>query len=274
MNMRKYAVTVTAGTLVCGAAGFLMRRAEVNTVFDEVTGLARSGAEASRLMAGFSVLVVLLAIGAAVFIRRRHVSPDGYRLAFAPTGLAYFLLLTALGLVWCGATAIHYLELRALGPVSLGETAFSTLSIASALSVILLAHGAYTGREFGVSLLLAVIPEVFFCYWLVFVYKQNQTNPVFIKYAYECLAITAATLSFYFITAYVYGKTAPARAVFSFITAVYFCAVALADRDFASVRTIIFAVVLICHAVNLARFVSNLLPRPAPAEDDGVAAGE
>jgi hypothetical protein len=64
----------------------------------------------------------------------------------------------------------------------------------------------------------------------------------------------------------VYGKSAPARAVFSFIAAVYFCSVALADSVSMNVK-IILAVVLICQTVNLARFILNLTPRADPPEE-------
>jgi hypothetical protein len=131
------------------------------------------------------------------------------------------------------------------------------MSALAAVSMLLLAHSAYSGRAGRLLLFFSLVPEVFLSLWLVLLFRANQTNPVLAQYVYQGLAIVGAALGFYFTAGYVYGKPAPGKAAFSFVVGVFFCAVALADDLALPVRAI-YGVLLAFHLSNLWRFLPML----------------
>jgi hypothetical protein len=254
--MRKNAVLASVSALVLSAAGFIIRRAQLATGY-EPSGLPVRGAAVSTAMTALTAVVIIAALAAAIIVKIRSKPIPGYKNAFADVGLSYFLLILLVGVAWIVASALHYMSLRAAAPVPTVDAVFCILSALSALSVILLAYSSYTGRKFGMSLIFTIVPELFFCLWLVLLYRANQTNPVLSKYVYECLAIASSTISFYSVTAYAYGKTVPGLAIFGFSTSIFFCGATLSD-NLATPLKIIFAAVLVCQTANLARFTRNL----------------
>jgi hypothetical protein len=264
--MRKNAVIAAVAAIVFAVAGFFLRRVQIMTGF-EPSGLALRGAAITTLMPALAAVVVIAAVAIATIVKIRANPVTGYKNAFADGGLSYFVLVLALGFAWAVASAAHFVSLRASGAMTRGDIVFCLLSILAALSVIFLAHSSYTGRKYGMSLIFTVVPEIFFCFWLVVLYRDNQTNPVFAKYVYECLAIAATTLSFYSVTAYAYGKATPGLAVLGFATSVFFSAVTLADPIATPLR-VIFAAILILQTGNLARFAYNLQSKSAKSAVD------
>lgn len=268
--MRKSAVVIPILALVAGVLGFILRRTEVDTIFNPVTGLAGTDAPVTMLLIGLSVLVVLGAAAFAVAASRRHKAEPDYTRAFAPRGFLYLAVSFLLGLIWLASAVWYFVEKRAAamsvmpagftGRVSLIDMIFTVLAALSAISVIILARGAYKGKGSSEMLLFSVIPPVFFCFWLVILYKDNAANPVLLAYCYQVLAIAAATLGYYFSAGFIFGKAVTGRAITSMLAAIYFCTVAIAD-GIGQPMKLMFGVTAVSMLMNAVVFLRNLKSR-------------
>jgi hypothetical protein len=271
--MRKSAVVVPILALVTGLVGFFFRKMEVSTVFDPVTGLAKRGASVTTLMIGIAVLAAVIAVVSAVLTVRRYASEPEYTRAFAPRGMAYlgvsFLASAAwlVGSIWyfagqMAARAVPegVVPMPGAGAFSIIDLLFTVLAALSAISVIILARRAYKGSAGSEMLVFSVIPSIFFCFWLVVLYKNNAANPILLSYCYQTLAIAAAALSTYFSAGYVFGKAPTGKTIVSFFLAIFFCMVVLADNIGLPLK-LLFGATAVIVLINTVVFLRNLKPR-------------
>jgi hypothetical protein len=255
--MRKSAVVIPVSALIAGFFGFLIRQMEVNTMFDVATGFAKRDSIVSTILIVMSVAVIALSVLAGSMLSRRMKAENIYSRAFEPRGFAYLAVSFILGVMWLAADIWYFIDVFGAGAMSVLNVIFVFLAAVSAISVIFLARGAYKGRDGGEMLLFSVIPPLFFCFWLIVLYKDNAADPVVLRFAYQCLAIAAAALSTYFSAGFVFRKSASGRTVFSFLVTIFFCAVVLADAVSLPVK-IIFGVTMVGAFVNAVVFLRNL----------------
>jgi hypothetical protein len=266
--MRKSTVVIPLLALIAGGIGFLVRLAEVNTGFEATTGFAKRDSLMSTLLIILVVAVLVLSAVAGVMTASRRKADNDYGRAFAPKGFIYLATSFVLAFAWLVADVLYFFDyygrymetavdigLTAGFPVL--ETIFVFLAAVSAISLIFLARGAYRGRAGGEMLLFSIIPSVFFCFWLILVYKNNASNPVILSFCYQCLAIAAAALSYYFSAGYVYKKSAVGRTVFSFLATIFFCILVLADTIILPVK-IIYGLTAVWAFMNCFVFLRNL----------------
>lgn len=257
--MRKYAVVLPLLALIVGAAGFLLRMMEVNSEFEMTTGFAKRDGQTAIILIGLSVAVIVLAAVVGLVSTLTGKADNEYGRTFSPKSFGYIAVSFLLGLIWIAADFIYFFSLQRNGAVSIIDFIFIFLSALSAFSVIFLARGAYKGHGGTEMLLFSVVPSVFFCFWLIVLYKNNAANPVLLSYCYQALAIAAAAISYYFSAGFVFGKAVTGRMLFSFLLAIYFCAVVLADKIGLPVK-IFFAVTLCIQLMNTVVFIRNLKP--------------
>ncbi len=255
--MRKSAVILPLAALVAGALGLFVRRNELTTVFDSTTGLAERYAPVTVLLIGLSVAVIVLSAVAGIVIASRQQAEKDYSRAFTPGGFLYVGASFVLGVGWLAAVVLQYVRLRSVGIVTLIDWIFMLLATLSALSVIILALGAYTRRRGAGMVTFSVLPSLFFCFWLIILYKDNATNPVLIDYCYESLAIAGAALSFYFGAGYAFRKAKPGWTIFSYLVTIFFCVVVLADNIGLPIR-LMYGITGAVSWINLNVFVKNL----------------
>lgn len=264
--MRKSAVVIPVLALMAGAAGYLIRQKEVSTVFDAATGFAKRDATVTLVLIAFSAAVIVLAAVCGVMTASKMKAENNYGRAFATKGILYLATSFVLGIAWLIADVLYFFEVYGKGANldSLGrpfipilDIIFIFLAAVAAISMMFLAHGAYKGQSGGEMLIFSVAPSLFFCFWLILLYKNNASNPVVLRFAYECLAIASAALSYYFSAGFVYTKSATGRTVFSFIVTVFFCVLVLADTAPLSVK-IIFALTAVNAFMNAVVFLRNL----------------
>ena len=260
--MRKSAVIIPLFALIAGIIGFVIRQMEVSTGFEATTGFAKRGFAATTNLIIVSAVVILLAAAIGILAKVRMKADNDYKRTFAPKGFLYLAVSFVLGFAWLAADVLYLLDLYGKGAVSVLDIIFVFLAAASALSVIFLARGAYKGRGGGEMLLFSVIPSVFFCFWLIVLYKNNASNPVILRFSYECLAIAAAALSYYFSAGFVFGKSVTGRTLFSFLVTIYFCLVVLADSVGIPIK-IIFGLTAVNAFVNTVVYLRNLRPKEA-----------
>jgi hypothetical protein len=254
--MRKSAVAIPIIALIAGAFGFFIRQTELNTAFESVTGLAKRNAQPTLILIGLSVAVIVLAAVFAIIAGSKYKAENDYSKVFAPKGYLYIGVSFLLGLGWIVADALYLLN-KSGTALSFIDIVFIFLSAVAALAVIVLARGAYKGRGGNEMLLFSIVPSIFFCYWLIILYKNNAANPILLSYCFQCIAIAAAALSYYFSAGFVYNKSVTGRALFSFLVTIFFCAVVLADNVILPIK-MIFAVTMILQFVNTVIFIRNL----------------
>lgn len=253
--MRKSAAVIPVLALIAGAFGFIIRQMEVNTAFESATGFARRNASTTAILIALSGLVIILAVLFALLAMTKFKADNDYAKAFAPKGFIYIAAVFVLALGWIAADILYFFEKRTVMTVI--DIVWIFLAAVTAFALVFLARGAYKGRGGTELLLFSLIPPIFFCYWLIILYKDNAANPVLLSYCYQCLALAAAALSFYFSAGFVYNKSATARSLVSFLVTIYFCAVVLADKILLPLK-IIFGITLIFQFINTVVFIRNL----------------
>jgi hypothetical protein len=178
-----------------------------------------------------------------------------------PIGMFTLSALVAGGIIWlAGSVAGLFTAYPAAVAGSYSDLIFSALSALSALSVMYLARGAHAGRSGGFDRFLSVIPPLFFSYWLIRLYMANASNPVVLMYGYECLAVAAAAMCFYFLSGCLYGKSEPGKTVFCMIMTVFLCGVISADGFTLPERLTLGSTLLIALA-NISPFVCGLVKK-------------
>ena len=254
--MRIAAFFMPLFALAAGGFGFFIRRLELLYVFDPLTGLPERGAALTYTLIALSAVFLLIVLGFSVFVALKRVSPRGFENAFGTDPLTYPFVFGFIGLIWLAATVLHFLYLRDIGSVPLVDIYFFVFSAVSAFSVAFFAIEMYQEPRRKSIFALSVIPTLFMCFWLVMLYRDNASNPVLLSYAYQCLAIIASALGFYFTSGFVYGKPAPGKTLFFYFAAIFFCFVTLADNHHLMIR-IIFAAILAMNVVYSSKLIRH-----------------
>ena len=264
--MRKNAFIFPIAALVLGLAGGLLRQRELDTVFDPVTGLAERGAPVTVMLIALSVVVIILCAAAAFIVRKKYAAHRDYALALGPMSIPSLSVLTLAGLLWLAASVKIFFDARAAGAVSTVDLVFCGFSALSAISVIVLAFLARKSSKGPGLLFFSVIPSLFLCLWLVLLYKQNAANPVRLDFCYQCLAIAAAVLSFYFSAGCFFGKAAAAKTIFSYMITVFFGTLTLFDSFPLEMKGIFVAILAITIVYSIP-YIGNLTPREKDQAD-------
>ena len=255
--MRIFSVFMPFFALIAGAAGFYLRLMELMNVFDADTGLPARGAGVTLGLVALSVLFLLLAFVFCLRVADKHVSPAGFENAFGTDPLTYPFAFSIIGLVWLVATIKQFLDLKSSGTLLQGDLYFLILSALAALSVAFFAIEMYQDPRRKMTFALSMVPTLFMCFWLILIYKQNAANPVLLSYCYQCLAVIASALGFYFTSGFVYNKPAPGKTIFFYLAAVYFGFVTLADGHDTTIR-LIFAAIIAMNVTYSSMLIRNL----------------
>ena len=255
--MRISSIFVPFFALIAGMCGFILRWMELLHAFDWRTGLPERGAPQTIGLIALSCVVMLVAFLFSLRIASKHKSPNGFENAFGSDSLSYPMIFTLIGLVWLGATVKRFFELRAVGAIPQIELIFLVGSVLAAISVTLFAIEMYQDPRRKLIFALSIVPTLFMCFWLIYLYKQNASNPILLRYCYQCLAIIASALGFYFTSGFVYFKPSPGKSVFTYLVAIYFCFVSLADGLEISIR-LIFAALITINVLYLSMLLRNL----------------
>ena len=255
--MRKYAIAMPLLALLAGALGYYLRHLELMLVFDSITGLPQQGAIISFALIWSSMAFMLVSILFAFRVKIGYSTMEGFENAFGTEPLAYPMLFLLIGIAWFGATVWHLSSVNALGTIPASQFVFSVLSAMSAISVALFAIEVYQDPQGTSKQALSAVPVIFLCYWLIFLYRQNASNPIILSYSYQCLAIIASTLGFYFTSGFVFGRAAPSKALLSFLAAIYFDFITLADNHSGSIKIILILMIAI-NVIYSTMLIANL----------------
>ena len=248
--MRKE-IILPAVAVVCGGAGYALRRWELATAFEAGTGLPISGAPATLALAGFSAAA---AVALALLCRGNYSVMSGYGPAFRAKGntlyavmgvIAAFLLLAGGGLMLAGPALGEELVFTRL--------IAGAMALAAGLCVAVTVRDNYRGAEVQRYSFRLLIPAYAFCVWLIAAYQVRAGDPVRLDYVYELFGIIASLLGLYCTASFSFerGRVFP-TCLFSLL-GVYFSLVTLADaHDLATVLLYAFSIVyLLTSTVTL-----------------------
>ena len=248
--------------VVCGGAGFALRRWELATAFEAGTGLPIPGAPAALALAGFSVLT---AAALALLCRGNYPAFSGYGPAFRARGNTLYAMagiLAAFLLLGGGA-------LMLTGPVLGGELVYTrlitgALAVAAGLCAAVTVRDNYRGAQVPKYSFRLLMPAYAFCVWLIAAYQVRAGDPVQLDYVYELFAIIAGLLGLYFIAGFSFDKGRCVPAVFFSLLGVYFSLTTLADEhDWATLALYGFTILYLLASSALLLYNAA---RPAPVE--------
>lgn len=254
-----------AAALFLGAAGAYLRSIELDTAFEEGSGLLKEFGPVSIALTALSVFALLAAaVYGAAAAKGLQTGPD-YGRAFSCASPLSFAL-SAL----CGAAAAAGGVLFFLAPSEPAMSSpvlfiFTLFAVLSGLSVIALAAAGRARRDSGLTCAASAVPELFFCFWMAIEYRKYASTPTLLFYCYRCVALAAAALSFYYAAGCAFGRAKPRMTVVSHLWAIYFLTLTLADTH-AKALELVLAAALAATVLNAARFLRGLRPAGGAAE--------
>jgi len=227
--MRKTALTLTVSTLVLGIFGAFLRWLQTMSAFDKETGFPISGAGTTLVFVIYSIVVIAAFCAVTLFwLGRFDRGTDAERALRCGSRVPFVI-----GWVLCVAfAAASCVLLFAAGHsrYPLGQRLFGAFGILAGISIPFLFVGKNGSGSGSIGRSAAVVITLFYCFWLVFCYKINSEDPILWNYAPEILAVTAATVAFYFIATYFFGAGHGGRALIAVQLGVYLNIATLFDE--------------------------------------------
>ena len=226
--MRKTAMILTVSTLVLGIFGAFLRWLQTMSAFDKETGFPIPGAGTTVAFLIFSILVIAaFCVVTLVWLGRYDRSSNAERALRCENAVPFVL-----GWVFCAAfaaAACILLFTAAQSRYPLGQRLFGAFGILAALSIPFL-FGRKGGGTGTMGRGAAAVITLFYCYWMVFCYKLNSEDPILWHFAPEILAVTAATVAFYFVTTFFFDAGHTPRALIAAELGAYLSITTLFDE--------------------------------------------
>lgn len=263
--MRKLSYFIPLLSLLAGGVGFYLRRVELDTAFEPVTGLAIRGDTSTTVLVIATMLFFILATAFSVFISQKFISPNNFSNTFSSYLVNYPLTVIPVCILWVGGSIVHLINLRLADLLQSYDVYFIVLSLLAAISIILFTIEMFQNLKRKAAYALSLMPIVFLCFWLIMLYRQNAANPVLQSYVYQCLAIVASILTFYYTAGFLYGKPSSSKAVAVYCVTIFLCVVAIAD-DIGLGMMLIFVAISAFATVHLYLLLHNLLPKSTKTE--------
>ena len=254
--MQKNAWTYTMAGTVFAAVAVMLHWLQVQKIFDPETGLPTLHAPITTLL-----VVVLVLVAAALWWlsgrMRTDCAPeepeDALALPHRETG---WILIAVAALAALGSAYLFFKE---------DSTLMKAAALLGILSAPVLAMMPQIPRWGGFGAALSVLPVLFFCLWLVVFYKENAANPILWSYGMEILAIAMCLLAVFRLSAYLFYRAKPRRAIFACMLALITSLATLTDSVSLGARAVLggwgIGTAVMCWII-----INNFVP-PAPEED-------
>ncbi len=221
IDIRKKKVLTPVLTVLLGAIGAVLRKIELDTVF-EPSGLAKEGQPVTIALAIFSAVAALYFIFSSVDLKKLSAE-ESYNEVFAG-GIVPFLLSAIAAAGIAAGSALYFMN----GGETLLSGSLMLVGAAAAVSVFALAYGVYKKRgDVKTAAAFSTLIVIFVCFWMVLEYKFRSADPVLLDYVYDFLALCSAALAFYYKAGFAFGKPKPANTMIFSRVSLYFCIVAV-----------------------------------------------
>ena len=255
--MRKLKILLPVFMLLSGIGGFFIRKNELKTAYDPLTGLSIDGAPMLTVMIAAAAAILALSLLFVIFTPRKYKEIRRYTELFHIEVFAGYLLLLLCGAV-ITVSGIYYTvtEVILLKDYGLLKTAFGILAAATGIIIAYLASRCYKQRKVGRNILY-VLPSIFSCVLLIMLYSENTANPVLTSYCYDCLAYVACALTFYYEIAVIFKKVMPGKLIASYLSASFFEITILAQSDLLPIKLMIGALA-VTHILKCGALIRNM----------------
>ena len=225
--MRKESGLITLFTCAAGAIGLFIRWLQLSSAFEPATGLPIHNAPASIAMAA---AMIVYAVALIIVIRTMKDTEKqlDYQSALRGHNILYPAAAAILGIATIVSGLLMFPGTAAELRPALWRLLASVALLCGCAYPVLALPPKRSGKDV-LTCLAALVPTIFFCIWLIVSYMSNAENPIVWAYATETLAISGATLGFYYCAGYAFGRPRPlSTAYFSHLGA-FLCIVTLAD---------------------------------------------
>lgn len=253
--MQKKTIWPVPVALVLGIMGFLLRILHFNTGYDE-KGLPVSGFFTLSLTI-FAAAVTLLFLITALSLGRRFNGISDFSSAFAPdryrgtysalTGVSAVLSLAGCAMFYAGSSAAFTPVLKVL---------FIVLAALTFLTMVFYALYAKSGSFPRFLGYMGIAPALLWCFFLVYQYIANASNPTVTEYSFECIAFAAGALFFLSAAGYIFCKRQPKATLFSGLMSTTFSIAAAATPGTSAAYYLIFGSLFIFAAVSTLGFTA------------------
>ena len=211
--MRKLAISMCSYVLCMSAFGGFFRWIQNMSAFEPETGLMIHGSVWSKI----TLVVLLVAVAGIFFLARRlwykdYYPAQGYETLFA--GDEYWVMKPAK--IFSGLMLIGSVVLILLAQYHVYHSILRTLALlglATSWAYVKLLRLPFDKKSPNMVSLLAAVPVVFYCYWLLVSYRTNAAVPSVWQYGLEILAICASVLGMFYAAGYGFGMPRPYHAI-------------------------------------------------------------
>lgn len=224
------ALTLIVLVPVFAAAGFFLRRWQVDTAFEPVTGLLTPGRPATYALAALLAVAALTALGLALRLLRGD-APKGYlaNLAAPNLGVGILIMLAGALLFAGGVLGVRDYALR-----------MNERGVRLMLGLCLAASGVCVGlvgllgqqRQEGKGRFFGPLlaPAFCACVWVLATYQGHIANPNMMEYVFLVLGVLCVILACYAMASAAFEKPRPVLCAFFSAMGVILLMVSAADR--------------------------------------------
>lgn len=259
--MRKLSILPPALMLLAGIVGAWLRKIQLDTIFDYVTGLAEPMAPVTVKFLILSAAAAAVCIFISLISAAKYTANVSYKGAFHISSFVTFTLYALLGAGISVMSVFWLMEnVPAIIQISTTQLLFFVLAFFSGISIILSAISMFTGKNLSATRFFGVMPCLFFCVWLLEIYRINRTNPVLLDYYLLCLAYASACLGFFYSAGFIFERSSPRLTMLFNTLSIYLCTAALAD-NFSMFEQILLMLFIAVQFINTVLFNKNLHPK-------------
>ena len=204
--MQKNALTLTVSAVVLSVFGAFLRWVQTMTIFEEGTGLPVSSA-VSTVFVIYSLAVLGVAVGATVLLfTGLEIPQDGEDAMHTDSGVP-----VALAWLCCAAFVgggLHMMFSSGSFQLPVMQRLFGAICVAAGVCLpILPCRRKHEGVGGVGRRVVGLFLTLFFCFWLIYIYRANADNPVLWRFVPHIFAACANVCTMYYIAAWFFSRT-------------------------------------------------------------------
>lgn len=190
--------------LVGGVAGGFLRGWQLDTSFEQNTGLPIAGTPATLAICLAFVLVAILVVIVSLMKRPNH--PLGFSLAFRNESFFYLLSVCAAAALTAAGGFLYVMEWARMYEPSVLQLVFGLMTLVGAPCLLFIGLRNYKQGWATENSLVLLGPAFMCCVWLMFAYQGWARDPIVMDYVFDLFAIIFTLLAHYYVCSYSFGR--------------------------------------------------------------------
>ena len=228
--MQKKSIIYTFVSLLFGVVCAVLRKFQLNTIFDPLTGLAEKGALVTLILAGALVLaaIIFIIMSAGIY---RNTNPRPYRSLFSPHSVMGLCIFCICGIAIAAAGIYNQYLYLSSGENTVIISLFSFFAALSGICICVMAVNSFKRKDGAVVKFTTIVPVLFACLLLIRIYMLNAADPVILDYVYSILAVCSTLLALYYNAGFAYDIYKPGRYIFFSEMGVVLCMMSILESE-------------------------------------------